>query len=394
MDPTIPDRPRLEALAGEVATTAAGLGMRLPPETMAAVGALLRTVNTYYSNLIEGHDTHPVDIDRAMRADYSQDPKRRSLQLEAKAHIEVQLLIEERLRNDPAQNVCAPEYLCWIHREFYKRLPEELRIVRGPAPGEELVVEPGKIREYDVRVGEHIAPPWSEVPDLLDRFARTYDPAGRTAVDGLIALGAAHHRLLWIHPFGDGNGRVTRLMTDAYLRRIGVGGHGLWTASRGLARRNRDYRGALAAADEVRWNSYDGRGPLSLRALSDFCLFFLEVLLDQVRYMGGLLDIAHLTDRVRIYARAREAGLVTGPTESFREEAGVLLEYLVYRGSVPRGEVAKLLRLEAWTARRVVRVLTDEGFIESATTRAPLRLRIPAHAAPHLFPGLYQVQAN
>jgi Fic family protein len=390
MDPTLPDQEALEGMAAETAAKAGALGARLHPDTLTAISALLRMVNCYYSNLIEGHDTHPVDIDRAMRQDYSGDPRRRSLQLEARAHIEVQLLMEEDLVARPDRKICATEYLCWVHGEFYQRLPEELRTVRDPADGRELTVTPGAIRAYDVRVGDHIAPPHGEVAALLDRFSRSYDPAGRAAVPGLLALGAAHHRLLWIHPFGDGNGRVTRLMTDAYLRRIGVGGAGLWTASRGLARRSAAYRDALAAADAMRWNDYDGRGPLSLKALGSFCRFFLETCLDQVTYMGGLLDLEHLTDRVRRYGRAREAGIISGATSGFREEASLLLEHLVYRGSLPRGDVPKLLRLEERTARRVVRLLIEEGFISAPTTRAPIRLRIPAHAAAHLFPGLYQ----
>lgn len=393
MDPTLPDSVALEETAGRVAERAGRLGSRLHPETLAAVSALLRTVNCYYSNLIEGHDTHPVEIERAMNRDYSSDPRRRALQAEARAHVEVQLLMGEELAHSPGRNVCAPDFLRWVHGEFYRRLPEELRTVRDPAGATERLVEPGALRTYDVRVGGHVAPPHTEVPALLDRFSGSYAPRGRGAVEGLIAAGAAHHRLLWIHPFGDGNGRVTRLMTDAYLREIGVGAHGLWTTSRGLARASGAYRDALAAADAVRWNDYDGRGPLSLRALSDFCRFFLDTCLDQVTYMGGLLELDHLVDRVQSYGRARVAGVITGAGDGFREDSALLLEHLVLRGSIPRGEVRRLLRLEERTARRVVRLLTGEGFVDSATTRAPLRLRIPAHAAPYLFPGLYQARA-
>lgn len=389
MDPTIPDEPCLEALATELTAAAAGLGARLHPETLAAVSALLRTVNCYYSNLIEGHDTHPIDIDRAMAKDYSADPQRRSLQLEARAHIEVQLLLEAELTAHPDRNVCESSYISRIHGEFYDRMPDELRVLRDPTGEREVIVRPGVFRDYDVRVGAHIAPPHAELAALLERFQKTYDPARHTALKSLIMLGAAHHRLLWIHPFGDGNGRVTRLMTDAYLRRVGVGGHGLWTASRGLARRSAEYRDRLAAADAVRWNDYDGRGPLSLKALTDFCQFFLEVCLDQVRYMEGLLDVGHLVDRVRSYGLARRTGVVAGVTEKFGEDAALLLEQLVYRGSIPRGDVPTLLRQPERTARRVVRLLTDDGFIASATSRAPLKLRIPAHAAPFLFPDLY-----
>ena len=52
-------------------------------------------MNCYYSNLIEGHNTHPVDIERALAGDYSTDPEKRDLQLEAKAHIAVQKWIDE-----------------------------------------------------------------------------------------------------------------------------------------------------------------------------------------------------------------------------------------------------------------------------------------------------------
>jgi hypothetical protein len=47
-----------------------------------------------YSNLIEGRNTHPIDIERALRNDYSQDETKRDLQLEAKAHIMVQEWID------------------------------------------------------------------------------------------------------------------------------------------------------------------------------------------------------------------------------------------------------------------------------------------------------------
>ena len=73
---------------------AAGLAGRLAPGTAAAVGDLVRGMNCYYSNLIEGHDTRPVDIERALHADFATEPKQRDLQLEAAAHIAVQAAID------------------------------------------------------------------------------------------------------------------------------------------------------------------------------------------------------------------------------------------------------------------------------------------------------------
>lgn len=105
----------------------------------------------------------------------------------------------------------------------------------------------------------------------------------------VIAIAAAHHRLLWIHPFLDGNGRVARLMAHAMFRRLGIGS-GLWAVSRGLARNSTEYKSLLMAADRSRENDYDGRGNLSEPALAAFCEFFLRVSLDQIRFMQSILD--------------------------------------------------------------------------------------------------------
>jgi Fic family protein len=279
-------------------------------------------------------------------------------------------------------------------------------------------VLPGALRAFDVQVGRHVAPAWRDLDALLARFAVVYDPrcfAGNglgpagEAFDlarALPALGAANHRLLWIHPFGDGNGRVARLMTDAYLRRIGLGGHGLWTVSRGLARERVRYAAALAAADAERWNAYDGRGLRSARALQAFCEFFLDVCADQIGDMGGLLAIDALLERVSAYGRAREAGAVPGPASlrapapqsgpprgrppvRFRAEGTRLLRALVAQGPIPRAEVRAITGASERTARRVVQELSAEGFVAFASHRAPLHVRFPAHAVPYLFPGLY-----
>lgn len=116
------------------------------------IAALVREMNCYYSNLIEGHKALPRDIERALRKDYSSDPVKRDNQKLSQAHIQVETLMLERL----------------------------------------------------------------------------------------IAIAAAHQRLAWIHPFGDG----------------------LWTLSRGLARYKERYYTALETADQARQGDRDGRGNL------------------------------------------------------------------------------------------------------------------------------------
>src|SRR5271157_5362551 len=121
---------------------AAGLAGRLAPGTTAAVGDLVRGMNCYYSNLIEGHDTRPVDIERALRADFAAEPKRRDLQLEAAAHIAVQTAIDSGGMN---VDVSLSSLAIDIHRRFYERLPDSLRWVEEPITGRRIEVLPGRL---------------------------------------------------------------------------------------------------------------------------------------------------------------------------------------------------------------------------------------------------------
>jgi len=82
-------RTGLPDLALELGQRSAGFHRSLPASLLMSLADLVRTMNCYYSNLIEGHATHPVDIERALKGDYSQDARKRDLQLEARAHITV-----------------------------------------------------------------------------------------------------------------------------------------------------------------------------------------------------------------------------------------------------------------------------------------------------------------
>ncbi len=76
----------LEDAAAKLLADANGLARRMHPVLRESVGTLVRSMNCYYSNLIEGHDTHPRDIDRALANDFSTEPRKRDLQHEALAH--------------------------------------------------------------------------------------------------------------------------------------------------------------------------------------------------------------------------------------------------------------------------------------------------------------------
>jgi Fic family protein len=383
MEPMLPPdgESRLEDLAVDVATKASGLASQLPSAVRQGVGDLVRSMNCYYSNLIEGHDTHPRDIDRALSyADYSTDAQKRGLQREAVAHIEVQRLIDHH--EDLQVETTSVDYLVWLHREFCQRLPEELLWVQNPDTGKRLRMTPGELRTGRVQVGRHIPPDAEALPRFMNRFAAAYDRKRLSKVRQIVALGAAHHRLLWIHPFYDGNGRVTRLMSHASLQRYGVGSS-LWSVARGLARNVKEYKALLMAADEPRRGDLDGRGTLSTQALIKFCEFFLTICIDQIDFMASLLEPSDLLRRMRLHTE-EEVQKGNLPKGSFP-----LLREALLSGKVQRGHAGEITGYGERMARNVVSNLIKKGYLKSDTTRSPLVLSFPIDAIERFFPKLY-----
>jgi Fic family protein len=372
----------LNDLALELAAQSARLRGSLPKHVAHSLADLVRAMNCYYSNLIEGHDTHPVDIERALKNDYSQNTKQRNLQLEARAHITVQQWIDAGDLEDQAASVAG---LREIHRRFCALLPEDLLWVENPETGERMEVVPGELRQRDVKVGHHIPVSPGALPRFLQRFEATYCGLGKT--DTLFAAAAAHHRLLWIHPFLDGNGRVARLMSYAMLLNVLDTG-GIWSIARGLARNETQYKGLLAACDSGRRNDLDGRGNLSEEALADFTRFFLVTCIDQVRFMEALVAPEKLREHILSWAADAIRAKTLPP------QALTILERLLYQGELARDEITAMFAVTPRQARRYVEPLTELGVLVSETTRAPYHLAFPAKLAPQWLPGLFPAKSE
>lgn len=370
-------RPELTDLALELAQRSTGLRRSLPESLLSSLATLVRSMNCYYSNLIEGHDTHPIDIERALQGDYSKDPKKRDLQLEAKAHIAVQQWIDA---GGLTERAVSADAISEIHRRFYDDLPEVLLWVEDPTTHERMKVTPGAFRSRDVAVGDHIAISAPAVPRFLQRFEEAYSRLGKT--ETILSTAPAHHRLVWIHPFLDGNGRVARLMSHAtLLDALDTGA--VWSVARGLARNVDAYKGHLAACDQTRRNDLDGRGNLSDEALAGFTRFFLTTCIDQVNFMEGLMQPDGLRARILLWAE-EEIRLAHLPPKS-----GAILEAVLYRGHLARGEAAGIVGTGDRQARRVVSALIERGVLLSESSRAPLRLAFPATLASRWMPGLF-----
>jgi Fic family protein len=370
-------RAALTDLALELAQRSVGFRRSLPDSLLASLADLVRSMNCYYSNLIEGHDTHPIDIERALKNDYSKDTKKRDLQKEAKAHIAVQQWIDAGGIKGRAVNV---DSLREIHRRFCELLPDDLLWIVDPATKERIKVIPGELRHRDVAVGEHIAISAPAVPRFLQRFEEVYSRLGKT--ETILATASAHHRLAWIHPFLDGNGRVARLMSHAtLLESLDTGA--VWSISRGLARNVDAYKAHLAACDQTRRNDLDGRGHLSEENLAQFTRFFLTTCIDQVTFMERLMQRDQLRARILLWAE-EEIRLDHLPPRS-----DAILEAVLYRGELPRGDTAAIVGSGERHSRRVVSALLEHGVLISETSRAPVRLAFPATLASRWMPGLF-----
>lgn len=370
-------RGALADLAVELAAHSAGFRRSLPEGVLTALADLVRAMNCYYSNLIEGHDTHPIDIERALKNDYSENTEKRNLQLEAKAHIAVQQWIDD---GGLLGRATSSEGICEIHRRFGELLPDDLLWVEDPDTDERIRLIPGELRKRDVKVGRHIPISPGAQSRFLEQFERVFSELGKA--EAIIAAAAAHHRLLWIHPFLDGNGRVARLMSHAMLLEVLDTG-GVWSIARGLARNVRSYKSHLAACDLPKRNDLDGRGNLSEEELASFTHFFLETCLDQVKFMEDLVQPDRLRNRILLWA---EEEVRAGALPS---KAGNILEAILYRGELPRGDVSDILGIGDRHARRVVAALSERGVVVSTSTRAPLRLAFPAKLASRWMPGLF-----
>lgn len=372
------NRAGLLDLALELSSKSTGLTRSLPPALLTSLADLLRSMNCYYSNLIEGHDTHPVDIERALKNDYSHDRKKRDLQIEAKAHIEVQQWIDAG--NLKPGRALTSGGISTVHRRFCEALPEDLLWVEDPVTKERIRITPGELRHRDVKVGNHIAISPGALPRFLTRFEHVYTQLGKT--NSLIANAAAHHRLLWMHPFLDGNGRVARLVSHAvFLELLNTGS--VWSVARGLARNVQEYKTLLANCDMERRNDLDGRGTLSEESLTEFTRFFLKVAIDQIDFMETLVQPNRLRARILRWAESET------PEGTLPAKAAALLEAVLYRGELPRGEVDAILGVSDRQARRVVAALLDREVLTSESTRASLRLAFPAALAGAWMPGLF-----
>jgi len=381
--------PPLSDAIVELVQGATVLGTRLPARTARSLAELVAIMNCYYSNLIEGHRTRPRDIERALANDL-ETGRRRDLQLEARAHVRLQREIDALFVAGKLPEPASCEFIRRLHRSFYQDAPKALLTISGDS-GRTIEMAPGEFRstpEQDVAVGRHLPPSSAVVARFMQYFEDRFRLAGMGGAMKIVGIAVAHHRFNFIHPFPDGNGRVSRLMSHAMALSAGSGAHGLWSISRGLARGLRgreEYLQMMDAADAPRSGDADGRGNLSARALLAFVTWFVEVARDQVTFMASLFEFDRLRARLGEYV---QGALQLGP-----DAKAIALE-VFRRGAIARGEAARITGRPERTGRLVLGKLIKAGLLASDSPKGDVFLRFSTDSAEFLFPRLFPAQPD
>ncbi len=351
---------------------------------MQALRPRLRAMNSYYTNKIEGQHTKPADIERAVRQEFDADAALAKKQRIAIAHMEVEHQLEQAATTVAPRDLFTPRFVLDIHGLLFGKLPDADRI----SDDDKLIV-PGQYRREDVTAGQHLAPSWKSVGGLVEQWATRYQALPGTEAL-VVGVACSHHRLAWIHPFIDGNGRVARLHSHLVFHSLGLT-QGLWSPMRGLARTREQYYARLSNADLPRRNDLDGRGPLSQEELVAFVQYFLEVCLDQVRFMRERLNFETLKERLRaLLLHLQQAPWQIGSEKSvIKAEALEALHYVAMASPIERSRFVAMTGLGERTGRRVLASLLDYGVLTALSTRGPITFALPLASLAYLFPNLW-----
>lgn len=367
------DSPRFEAIQEKAATVlykSSELSGHVRGLSALSLERLSIAVSCYYTNMMEGNVTTPADIEKALRSMEQSRPGRNLPEL-TRAHINAALWSKK------TPLIKAPQGLAsWIQEAHSKIYTSDLQGERG------------KIRDRQVSVGEHLAVDYKAIPTFLEKLQDVYvstPTAGKLA--SLIDALCLHHRLMWVHPFADGNGRVGRLLLQHMLEQSIPGG-GLWSISRGFARDNNgaSYKGALHNADMPRNGDTDGRGNLSSVQLAAFVDFSLDCCLDQIGFMSRSFDMESLDQRVLL-----TFGLLFGPDKA--PSFSLMYSHCMTKGQATRGETLAISGLPERTARNRLKDLLSLGFLKSVSDKGALFAAFPVPALGHLLPNMYPTAA-
>lgn len=351
--------------------SSAKLKAQLPTGTALALTELISGVNCYYSNVIEGIQIKlPKETLReAILAEHSPGDEEGAYL----AHLAVQGYLEDQTGG--GQHPFQDDIIRAAYSQLISLSPLDQLGQAALSP-----LHAGGYRAHGVRVGAHIAPAPDAVAGLMLEFENEMGSTLRQhphAYQRLPIIALAHHRLAWIHPFMDGNGRLIRLVNDAALHGAGIEGYELWSCSRGLARHRQQYYEHLAAMDR-----YMDAPATHDQILQRYLGFWIGMCQSQVDFMTERFShrtLEHFNRSLFSYLHSE----IKVPQEAA----------IIYWIALRVGEVSKKLAVqltgksERWT-RDLLKRMQSLGLLISQESRHVLQPRIPPWASMWLISSL------
>lgn len=269
--PTLAADSELFTRAFEVERLRGNVGVTVSTPTALLVGlhALFQVVSSVVSARVEGNRTTVYDAVRAIGHPTNSEGEREISNL-----FEAMSFIDELDPSSALTHVFVRE----LHRKAVAGLDRE-----GDAT-------PGSYRTRDVSISQSTHRPPTH-PLVHAEMSAWLEFANRDlpAAQQMLHVAIAHHRFLWIHPFGNGNGRVSRLLSYAMLRRHGfVSDVGLRTVNpMAVFGSDREgYYAALGAADA-----------LTDEGTVEWCTFFVRGVQRDLERLAQLQDFGFVQNR-------------------------------------------------------------------------------------------------
>lgn len=274
-----------------------------PPSVYFQLKQLFQLLTSIMSARIEGNRTSILDaVSGAARRTHGGETSDRNEGVEEILNIQRAIVfIEENVTTSPINHLFIRE----LHRLAVDDLTRE---------GDRT---PGAYRLGEVSIGQSAhQPPWPhDVPDhmtaLIDFMEQEQEPQKQ-----LLQVAIAHHRFLWIHPFGNGNGRVSRLLTYAMLVKQGFTSPSDYRAINPTA--------VFGADRQAYYDNLELADSLTNDAIVSWCTYVLEGLNEDLKKLSSLSDADFVTDRLLIPAIERlraSGGLVANEAQALRVAA-------------------------------------------------------------------------
>lgn len=288
---------------------------------------LARAVSSFASTSIEGNPLPLTEVKKILKnkPDHARDSEKEVLNYNKALQV-----LDEQLAKEEVE--VSLELILSIHKIVMDGLIEEFR--RGRLREEHVVINDPLTRQV-----VYLPPDFKDVAPLIDDLI-SFTKESEHKIDPLILAGVLHKQMVLIHPFIDGNGRTTRLVTKVLLAKMGLDTFKLFSFE---AYYNQNVAKYFQMVGE-RGNYYDLVGNFDF---TKWLEYFTEGIIDE------LLRVQKLFPQV-----------VATPETELQPHLLKILDYIKEKGFIKEKDYSKLTERAKATRVLDFQRLIDLGMIE------------------------------